>query len=215
MAIIVIINEQIRKPLTRMVEMMHKQEMIPVNGVEELRYVTETYNNILLENQSVRERLSHEASHDALTGLFNRGAYDMLMESVDSLHMALILADIDYFKQINDTYGHDMGDKILKRVAEVLKQSFRSVDIICRFGGDEFVVVMTRVNSTMKDMVVRKMKQANDTLKSPKDGLPPVSLSVGIAFADRENPSGDIFKDADTALYRVKEAGGNGCQVYE
>jgi len=139
----------------------------------------------------------------------------MLMESVDSLHMALILADIDYFKQINDTYGHDMGDKILKRVAEVLKQSFRSVDIICRFGGDEFVVVMTRVNSTMKDMVVRKMKQANETLKSPKDGLPPVSLSVGIAFADRENPSGDIFKDADTALYRVKEAGGNGCQVYE
>ena len=215
MLIIIIISGQIRKPLSRMVELMQNQEVIPVRGVEELRYVTKTYNAILLENKTAREKLSHEASHDALTGLFNRGAYNMLMESVDTEHMALILVDIDYFKQINDTYGHDMGDKILKRVAEVLKHSFRSVDIICRFGGDEFVVVMTRVNGSMKQLVLNKMNQANELLKNPKDDLPPVSLSVGIAFADRQNPQGDIFKDADTALYRVKEAGRNGCQVYE
>ena len=63
--------------------------------------------------------------------------------------------------------------------------------------------------------ILNKMNQANELLKNPKDDLPPVSLSVGIAFADRQNPQGDIFKDADTALYRVKEAGRNGCQVYE
>ena len=215
LAILIIINTQIRRPLTRMVEQMQRQEVIPVSGMEELRYVTETYNKILLENKAARERLSHAASHDALTGLFNRGAYDMLMESVDKDHMALILVDVDHFKTINDTYGHEVGDRMLKRVAEILRHSFRSVDIICRFGGDEFVVIMTRVNSSMKQLVINKMNKANELLQNPKDDLPPASISVGVAFADRPNPQGDIFVDADTALYQVKSAGRSGCKVYE
>ena len=73
---------------------------------------------------------------------------------------------------------------------------------------------MTRVNSSMSQLVMNKIKKAAELLANPKDDLPPVTLSVGIAFADRENPQGDIFKDADTALYRVKEAGRNGCQIY-
>ena len=96
----------------------------------------------------------------------------------------------------------------------MLKHSFRSADTICRIGGDEFVVIMTRANSTMGPVVVEKMQHANSVLKQPKDGLPPVSLSVGIAFSDRENPQGDLFKDADTALYRVKEGGRCGAAVY-
>ncbi len=161
-----------------------------------------------------REELSHEASHDRLTGLFNRSAYEMMLESVDKDHMALILVDVDYFKSVNDTYGHDMGDRVLKRVADVLKHSFRSVDVICRIGGDEFVVIMTRADSTMRDLVRNKIARANEILRNPTDDLPPVSLSVGVAFSDRENPKGDIFKDADTALYRVKEAGRNGCEIF-
>lgn len=214
LVIVMIISSQIRKPLSKMVQMMRNQETIPPTGVEELRFVTRTYNTILHENKIARERLSHEASHDALTGLFNRGAYDLLMDSVDTSHMALILIDVDYFKQVNDTYGHAVGDRVLKRVAEILQHSFRSVDIICRLGGDEFAVVMTRANSSMRQLVLNKIKHANDLLQNPKDDLPPVSLSVGVAFSDRENPQGDIFKDADVALYRVKEAGRNGCQVY-
>ena len=214
LAIVVFIGEQIRKPLTKMVKLMQTQEMIPPMGAEELRFVTSTYNAVLEENREARERLSHQASHDALTGLFNRGAYDMLMESVDREHMALILVDVDYFKSINDTYGHAIGDKVLRKVAEILQKSFRSVDIICRIGGDEFVVVMTRANSTMRQLVLNKIARANELLQHPKDGLPPVSLSVGVAFSDRENPKGDIFTDADEALYRVKEAGRNGCAIF-
>jgi diguanylate cyclase (GGDEF)-like protein len=214
LAIVVFIGEQIRKPLTKMVKLMRTQEMIPPMGAEELRFVTSTYNAILEESREARERLSHQASHDALTGLFNRGAYDMLMESVDREHMALILVDVDYFKSINDTYGHAIGDKVLRKVAEILQKSFRSVDIICRIGGDEFVVVMTRANSTMRQLVLNKIARANELLQHPKDGLPPVSLSVGVAFSDRENPKGDIFTDADEALYRVKEAGRNGCAIF-
>ena len=213
-AIVAIITKMIRLPLTNMVEKMQKQELIPPTGVEELRFVTRIYNQILQENQEARERLSHEASHDALTGLFNRGAYDLLLESADTEHMALILIDVDYFKSVNDTYGHAVGDRVLKRVAEILKQSFRSVDILCRIGGDEFAVVMTRVNSSMAPIVLRKITQANEMLQHPKDDLPPVSLSVGVAFSDRANPQGDIFKDADSALYRVKEAGRKGCAIY-
>ena len=129
--------------------------------------------------------------------------------------MALILIDVDYFKSVNDTYGHAVGDRVLKRVAEILRHSFRSVDIICRIGGDEFVVVMTRANSSMRQLVMNKINRANELLQHPKDDLPPVSLSVGVAFSDRENPQGDIFKDADTALYKVKEAGRKGCCVFE
>ena len=211
---VVMIWLTIRRPLSRMVELMLKQEIIPPTGAEELRFVTRTYNAILQENIESRERLSHAASHDALTGLFNRGAYDMLMESVDREHMALIMLDIDYFKEINDTYGHAVGDRVLQRVAEILQKSFRSVDIICRIGGDEFVVVMTRSNSSMKQLVENKINRANDLLQHPKDGLPPVSLSVGVAFADRDHPKGDIFADADEALYRVKQAGRNGVAFY-
>ena len=215
LGIVTIITVLIRRPLTQMVKKMQSQEMIPPTGVEELQFVTRIYNRILTENRSAREKLSHEASHDALTGLLNRGAYDLLMESTDTEHMALILIDVDYFKSVNDTYGHAVGDRVLKRVAEILRHSFRSVDIICRIGGDEFVVVMTRANSSMRQLVMNKINRANELLQHPKDDLPPVSLSVGVAFSDRENPQGDIFKDADTALYKVKEAGRKGCCVFE
>ncbi len=215
LAIVLIISTQIRKPLSRMVALMQAQESIPPTGVEELRFVTRTYNSILQENKIAREKLSHEASHDPLTGLLNRGAYELLLGSVDTAHMALILVDVDYFKTVNDTYGHAVGDKVLKRVAEILLHSFRSVDIVCRIGGDEFIVIMTRANSTMKQLVINKINMANETLMHPKDGLPPISLSVGAAFSDRPNPQGDIFMDADTALYRAKEKGKSCCVVYE
>ena len=215
LGIITLITMMVRKPLTRMVLKMQEQEEITPTGVEELRFVTRIYNRILQENRTVREKLSHEASHDALTGLFNRGAYDLLMESTDKQHMALILIDIDDFKGVNDTYGHTVGDRVLKRVADLMRASFRSVDILCRIGGDEFVVVMTRVNSSMSQLVHNKIGRMNDLLQHPTDDLPPVSLSVGVAFSDREKPQGDIFQDADTALYQVKEAGRRGCKIYD
>ena len=212
--IVYLINELILKPLMLTVDRMQKQEPIPPMGAEELQYVTNTFNRIFEENRRAQERLKHEASHDALTGLLNRGAYELLMKSVDMTHIAMILLDVDYFKSVNDRYGHDVGDRVLKRVASILKQSFRSVDIICRIGGDEFVVIMTRVNSTHRQLVQNKIAAINERLQHPEDDVPPVSLSVGVAFADRENPQGDIFKDADTALFRVKEAGRNGCEIF-
>ena len=137
-----------------------------------------------------------------------------MRHDLDMSKNALILVDVDKFKSVNDTYGHDVGDLVLKRVADVLKYSFRVTDLVFRLGGDEFVVIMTNVDSSIREQVRQKIDQANVMLQKPKDDLPPTSLSVGVAFADRENPDGDIFKDADTALYRVKEAGRCGCIIY-
>ena len=212
--IVLFISGWIRRPLSRMVEQMKAKETVPPSGAEELRFVSETYNSIFEENRRTHERLTYGNMHDALTGLYNRSAYDFMRHDLDMSRNALLLVDVDKFKSVNDTYGHDVGDLVLKRVAEVLKYSFRSTDLVFRLGGDEFVVIMSNVDSSMRDQVKRKIDQANVMLQKPKDDLPPTSLSVGVAFADRENPDGDIFKDADTALYRVKEAGRCGCYIY-
>jgi len=211
---VIFITREIRIPLSQLVERMRLQESVEPTGAEELRFVTQTYNDFLRETRNTQKKLTHEASHDPLTGLYNRSAYEMFMDNVDKEHIALLIVDVDKFKTINDTHGHDVGDRVLKRVAEILIQSFRSVDFICRFGGDEFVVVMTRATSSIRQLVISKVARANSLLRNPVDGLPKVSLSVGVAFADRENPVGDIFKDADTALYRVKDAGRGGCCIY-
>lgn len=214
LALVFFITSQVRVPLTRMVELMREQRIVPTSGASELRFVTRTYNEILAENKEHQEKLAYEATHDPLTGLYNRGAYEMFMQTMDADHIGLLLVDVDKFKLVNDTYGHDVGDRVLKRVAESLRNSFRSVDIICRIGGDEFVVIMTRASDSMHGMVVDKIAQLNAFLQEEEKGLPPTSLSVGVAFADRKDPAGDIFRDADTALYHVKRKGRCGCAVY-
>ena len=209
-----VIRSQIRRPIMTMVEKMKAQERISPVGAKELQFVAQTYNEMLEANNNAREELRKEAFRDTLTGLNNRSAFDILISNVDTEHIAFLIVDVDNFKTVNDQYGHAVGDRVLRRVAEVLQHSFRSVDILCRFGGDEFVVVMTRINSSMQQLVRDKIKRANDILLNPKDDLPPVSLSVGVAFSDRKNPQSDIFNDADTALYRVKQSGRNGCAFY-
>ena len=212
--IVFFINAWIRRPLARMVEQMKANQTVDPTGAEELRFVTETYNSIFEENRRTHEHLTYGNMHDALTGLYNRNAYNVMRHDLDMSHNALLLVDVDKFKSINDTYGHDVGDLVLKRVAEVLKYSFRATDLVFRLGGDEFVVIMVNVNSSIRSQVMDKIEQANVMLQKPAGDLPPTSLSVGVAFADRDNPEGDIFKDADTALYRVKEAGRCGCYIY-
>ena len=204
----------VRNPLKRMVNMMREKESLVPAGAEELRFVSETYNSVFEENRRTHERLTYGNMHDALTGLYNRSAYNLMKNDLDMSHNALLLIDVDKFKTVNDTYGHDVGDLVLKRVAEVLKYSFRSTDLVFRLGGDEFVVIMSNVSNSMRGQVRAKIDQANVMLQKPNDDLPPTSLSVGVAFGDRENPDGDIFKDADTALYRMKEAGRCGCVIY-
>lgn len=157
-----------------------------------------------------------EASHDALTGILNRASYNDLIKEYSSSdkNFALLLIDVDVFKSINDTYGHNIGDLVLKRVADLMKVTFRSIDYPCRIGGDEFAIIMIDTTSEMKEIISNKISVMNQILSKVDGDIPAVTLSVGVAFSNIKE-GGTIFENADAALYKTKENGRNGCSFYE
>ena len=214
-AVVLITFKLIIRPLQRGVFNIRAHQEIPAAGCSEMRFLARTYNEMYAQNQRSTERLTYSATHDALTGVYNRAAFDDERRRIDPSKAGVLFIDVDWFKAFNDSYGHDVGDRVLARVARVLSDSFRSEDFVCRIGGDEFCVIMRNANSRLRGLVEDKIARANARLQAPQDGLPAVSLSVGVAFGDRENPTDDIFKDADAALYAVKRGGRGGCAFYD
>lgn len=204
------------KPLLSYNESILHGTIFPIRGANELQMLAKTYNKIYRENEERTLLMRHQAEHDPLTELLNRGSFDRLLQlyEKDGSQFALILVDVDTFKSVNDNFGHAVGDLILKRVADNLTTAFRSVDHVCRIGGDEFAVIMVDMTTDLAYTIHDKISEVNRQLLLGGDGAPPVSLSVGVAFADRKDPGDSIFKDADSALYVVKENGRNGCRVY-
>jgi len=201
-------------PLNRYVAKIRAFQRLPMSGAYELQYLSHAYNIMYEENQRNNALLRHEAEHDPLTGLLNRGAYDKLMNIWNGQKCALLVFDVDGFKEFNDTYGHDMGDKVLQKVSRLLAHIFRSTDYPCRIGGDEFAVIMTDMTYNLRHVVKIKVQLLRSGLRDTTDGLPEITLSVGVAFSDRGSGRG-LFKDADTALYRVKDQGRDGYAIYE
>ena len=204
------------RPLVRYTDSIRRGFIFPLRGVHELQILADTYNKVYQENKARERLMKYQAEHDPLTGALNRGSFDRLLElsEKDGVDFALLLIDVDAFKSVNDTCGHAAGDAILKEVARLLKTAFRSIDHICRIGGDEFAVIMVGMTSDLAYVIEEKISAINAQLSQPKNGLPAVSLSVGAAFTDRENPGPDLFHDADTALYYTKEHGRHGCNIY-
>ena len=195
---------------------IRRGEIFPVVGAAELQDLALTYNEVYRENQETQKIIRHEAEHDALTGALNRGSFEKILNIYENGEkpFAMIICDVDIFKHVNDTYGHAVGDAILKKVANLLQTTFRSIDYVCRIGGDEFAVIMVDVNQELSYTISEKITVINNQLYCPTDDLPAISLSVGVAFTDRANPGESIFKDADEALYRVKQNGKHGCGFY-
>ena len=204
------------KPLLVYNESIKRDELIPVLGAKELQILATTYNDVYIENTERERLMKHNAEHDPLTGLLNRGSFDSILDifKKDNNQFALILIDVDNFKIVNDTYGHATGDIILKKVATLLSTTFRTIDHICRIGGDEFAVIMVEMNSELNHTIKDKIDEINKQLAISNNGEPIVSLSVGVALTDRKNPTDDIFKDSDKALYVTKENGRNGINFY-
>ncbi len=202
------------RPLQRGIRSIRESKHMPTEGCYEVRFLAHSYNEMFEHTRQRHNQLSYEATHDPLTGIYNRKAYEKAYAECNQTNVALIVADVDGFKSINDTYGHSVGDRVLKRVAELLTKSFRSEDYVCRIGGDEFAVLMMHANSSLAELVQGKLMRINEKLQKQEDGLPSFSLSVGIAFSDRERPQGDLFLAADTALYRVKNSGRGHCAIY-
>lgn len=213
LALAVVVFTMVIVPLRRQISSMSNDQELHEEGASEIRFLARTYNRLHEQNRLATEKLNYEATHDELTGLFNRSAYasilDRLTKSGDRI--ALILLDVDLFKNINDWYGHDIGDAVLKAVASELLSAFRRDDMVCRIGGDEFAIIMSRVDSGVKAMVCEKLRLIAEKLANPGIGLPPVTLSAGVAFTDQLIPNTDLFKSADIALYEIKNGSRNGC----
>lgn len=211
-----IVRKLVVEPLISYNESIKHGEIFPVLGAEELQNLARTYNQVFQENQETQRLIRHQAEHDALTGILNRRSFEKLLhvyEEGDN-NFALILVDVDVFKSVNDTYGHAVGDIVLKNVASYLKTAFRSIDYVCRIGGDEFAVIMVEMTSDLQYTIKDKIAAVSEQLANPEEGVPKTTLSVGVAFTDRENPGESLFQDADKALYHVKENGRNGCGFY-
>ena len=160
------------------------------------------------------EQFAYEALHDPLTGLYNHSAYKMLLKDADQRNIALLLADLDSYDQMVAEHGEAVAERAIELVADVLRHNFRSVDFVCRISTDEFAVIMTRVNNTMRSLISDKVRRINDMIRERRGDLPPMELDIGVAFADRENPQGDIFHDADIALSRMKNVKECGWAIY-
>jgi diguanylate cyclase (GGDEF)-like protein len=204
------------RPLQRYVQCIKNGKRLKVAGTYEFQYLALTYNDICEKNAAYEAVLKRKAERDALTGILNRGAFEQITGLLKdgSGPIALLLVDIDEFKTINDTYGHNMGDRVLKRVAQLLDDTFRAMDYIARIGGDEFTVIMNGVTRQQCAMIRKKADEMNAVLTHPEDDLPSVSLSIGVAFSE-QNYSQELFEHADHALYRVKGHGRCGCSFYK
>ncbi len=204
------------RPLEQYRQSVESGALLPPSGLNEMQVFAEKYNEVFEENQAYAKLITHQAEHDPLTDLLNRGSFDKVLEVYEKkgAEFALILIDVDTFKSVNDTYGHAVGDVILKKVASLLSSSFRSIDYVCRIGGDEFAVIMVDMTGDLSYTIQDKVDEMNRLLAIAEEGVPPVSLSVGVAFMDRENPGESLFTDADQALYFSKEHGRKQCHFF-
>ncbi len=160
--------------------------------------------------------LQKQAATDELTGLPNRRSFTDTTENMfrSSDHVSIFILDIDHFKTINDTYGHDAGDEVLRALAEVGKIYSRQMDIFARLGGEEFVAALPNTNLKQAYSIAEKLKtvfeQQNFVHTWRTENPIPFTVSIGVATrAPGEDGVGTVLKRADLALYRAKEAGRN------
>ena len=202
-------------PIRKSVENLDRREPIPEQGSYEMRHLARVYNDVLKENQEKTEELSYTATHDALTGVFNRTEFDRYYRQIEKLqNVGIIVVDVDHFKQYNDDFGHDVGDRVLCTAVEAMKRHFRTVDHISRIGGDEFCVIMPRSGQQDAATISGKIHDINRELSGDNGDLPPVTISAGVAFWNRPNPEGSLFKDADTVLLDMKKTREDCCAVW-
>lgn len=202
-------------PIQRSVESLDRREPIPEEGSYEMRHMARVYNDVLKENEEKTERLTYTATHDALTGVYNRTEFDRYYRQIEKQqNVGMIVADVDHFKQYNDEFGHDIGDRVLCTAVEAMKRHFRTVDHISRIGGDEFCVIMPRTGQKDAGKIREKILEINRELSEENGDLPPVTISAGVAFWNRPDPDGSLFKDADTVLLELKKTRDDCCAVW-
>ena len=171
---------------------------------------------LALANLKLRETLRRQAIRDDLTGLFNRRYMEETLER--ELHrvtrlgipLGLAMMDLDHFKEYNDTFGHHAGDELLRALGRLIRSQVREDDIACRFGGEEFLIIMPGASQEVTLERTEQMRQCVKQLHELRPGqfLHPITISIGLAIFPDNGPSGSaLIQAADAALYRAKKEG--------
>lgn len=198
------------------------QTVIPVNDADDnARQIIYIFSDIT-ERKLFEEHIYNLAHHDSLTQLPNRAAFQLQMKTAlerakrAKAQMAIMFIDLDHFKMINDTSGHPVGDLLLQQVAERFKKALRKEDVISRFGGDEFTVLLSNTRTDNATTVVARKLLAcfYEPFKLPNSEVV-ISASIGIGVFPENGDSVDsLMMNADSAMYRAKEKGRNCFQFY-
>jgi len=174
--------------------------------------------------QPIHRELEHIAFHDPLTGLNSRHMLRQFIEREighvcrNGPPLSLAILDIDHFKDVNDKFGHDIGDQILKQLADLFKKSCRSTDLAARYGGEEFIAVLPSTSQNASLIWAERMRErVEESLRRPDDEKVTISIGVATLLVDTEanaDPSIQVvsdlfFKKADNALYEAKNNGRN------
>jgi diguanylate cyclase (GGDEF)-like protein len=189
----------------------------PLSSGSDTTYVVNMTDITELEEE--REDLFKKASKDALTNIFNRSSFNMFLEKqLNELKkvkepFSMIFFDIDYFKKINDTYGHQLGDEVLKDISYITNHRLRNSDIFSRWGGEEFIIILPNTNIENSTKVAEELRKSIENFKFKIDKQ--VTCSFGVIEIKRVKDADEILKDVDKALYRAKENGRNRVEVVE
>jgi diguanylate cyclase (GGDEF)-like protein len=168
-----------------------------------------------IQNAHYVERMKQLAYLDGLTGIFNRRFFELRMaEELERARrfgagMAVIMVDIDHFKRLNDEFGHLIGDEVLRQVSSIFHQQLRKIDVVCRYGGEEFAILLSQTNPVHALTVAEKLRAMVEEWQFP--GVPRlVTISAGAAsYPDDGTTRDELVKAADAGLYAAKQAGRN------
>jgi diguanylate cyclase (GGDEF)-like protein len=198
-----------------MLHLCREQSGFP-EAVQQLAVTVAEHISLSLANMRLRETLRHQAIRDPLTGLYNRRymeeSLDREIRRATRHHMTLgvVMLDLDHFKRFNDTFGHAAGDMLLRELGSVLKMHLRGEDIACRYGGEEFTLIILDASL---DTVMRRAEQIRDAVTHLSvmyrgQSLGPITPSMGVALFPIHGTTGEVLlRVADQALYQAKAAG--------
>jgi diguanylate cyclase (GGDEF)-like protein len=188
------------------------------DNIQQVLHIIEYPASVVIDNARLHDHTKKMAVTDGLTRLYNhRHFYELLEQEFHRTkryqsNVALIMIDIDFFKQINDTYGHQVGDDILKELAEVIRVQVREVDILARYGGEEFAALLPQTSLEEAKIVAERIRSAVEENEfDTSKGAIKITVSLGLAgFPQMDiNSQVELVSEADTALYRAKKAGKN------
>ena len=180
-----------------------------------LRYVNDRLQTQLIEIGILQSRLREQAIRDPLTDLFNRRYLEETLErelaraAREDYPVCVILIDLDHFKRVNDTYGHEAGDEVLKILSVALSEQCRRGDFACRYGGEEFVIVMPNINLEIAYERAENIRRSLNSMRVPYGQYHlTITISTGIAcYPINGETRESILRAADQAMYGAKEAG--------